>query len=63
MGVADSFDAMTSARPYRNALPTEEAIRRLRADSGKQFDPSAIELFDSVADDVVTLVKSHRGDS
>ncbi len=62
MGVADSFDAMTSARPYRNALPTDEAIRRLRADSGRQFDPAAIELFDSVADDVTNLVKSRQGD-
>jgi HD-GYP domain-containing protein (c-di-GMP phosphodiesterase class II) len=62
MGVADSFDAMTSGRPYRKALPTEEAIRRLRADSGRQFDPAAIELFDSVATDVVNLVQGHRGD-
>ena len=34
MAVADSYDAMTSARPYREALPAEEAARRLRADSG-----------------------------
>jgi putative nucleotidyltransferase with HDIG domain len=48
MAVADSYDAMTSARPYRVALATEEAARRLRIDSGKQFDPEAIEAFDSV---------------
>jgi HD-GYP domain-containing protein (c-di-GMP phosphodiesterase class II) len=59
MGVADSFDAMTSARPYRNALPVEEAMRRLRADSGRQFDPAAIELFESVALDVEQLLKTH----
>ncbi len=62
MGVADSLDAMTSGRPYRQALPIVEAVRRLRADSGRQFDPAAIELFDSVEADVVTLVKSRRGD-
>jgi HD-GYP domain-containing protein (c-di-GMP phosphodiesterase class II) len=61
MGVADSFDAMTSARPYRNALPLEEAMRRLRADSGRQFDPAAIELFESVASDVEQLLKPHNG--
>ncbi|MBI3401837.1 MAG: HD domain-containing protein [Acidobacteria bacterium] len=46
MSVADSYDAMTSARPYRKALPAEEAARRLRVDSGTQFDAHAIELFD-----------------
>ena len=48
MAVADSYDAMTSARPYRDALSASEAARRLRADSGRQFDPAAIELFDAV---------------
>jgi hypothetical protein len=47
MAVADSYDAMTSARPYRGALSPEEAARRLRADAGEQFDPSVIELFDA----------------
>ena len=55
MAVADSYDAMTSARPYRAALPPEEAARRLRADSGMQFDPSAIELFDAVEREFAAL--------
>ena len=55
MAVADSYDAMTSARPYRNALPAEEATRRLRADKGTQFDPSAIELFDEVEQEFAAL--------
>ena len=45
LAVADSFDAMTSARPYRHALPFEEAARRLRADAGAQFDPSVVGVF------------------
>lgn len=48
MAVADSYDAMTSARPYRGALSADEAARRLRVDSGRQFDPQMIELFDAV---------------
>jgi putative nucleotidyltransferase with HDIG domain len=51
MGVGDSFDAMTSARPYRNALPMEEAIRRVHNDRGKQFDPDAVDAFDQVHDE------------
>ena len=48
MAVADSYDAMTSDRHYRGALPVDEAARRLREGSGTQFDPAAIEVFDSV---------------
>ena len=44
--VADSFDAMTSSRPYRPALPLDEACRRLRAGSGAQFDPSIVAAFE-----------------
>lgn len=43
--IADAFDAMTSKRPYREALPTEEAIRRLRLDAGTQFDTELVEVF------------------
>lgn len=55
MTVADSYDAMTSARPYRNALPIEEAARRLRANAGAQFATAAIEAFDAVEGDFQTI--------
>ena len=58
MAVADSYDAMTSARPYRSALSAEEAARRLRADSGMQFDPSAVALFDAVEEELAALHQS-----
>ncbi|MBN1761303.1 MAG: HD domain-containing protein [Chitinispirillaceae bacterium] len=48
--VADAFEAMTSNRPYRNSLGRTEAIRRLREESGKQFDPSIIAAFMRVAE-------------
>jgi putative two-component system response regulator len=43
ISVVDSFDAMTSDRPYRNQLPLAEATRRLRAGAGTQFDPALVE--------------------
>ncbi len=43
--VADAFDAMTSVRPYRRALPVREAINELRRQSGTQFDPEAVAAF------------------
>jgi putative nucleotidyltransferase with HDIG domain len=61
MAVADSYDAMTSARPYRGALSAEEAARRLRADSGKQFDPEMIELFDGVQEELAALHEQPDG--
>jgi HD-GYP domain-containing protein (c-di-GMP phosphodiesterase class II) len=44
VSAADSFDAMTSDRAYRSALPRREACRRLRAGAGVQFDPRVIDV-------------------
>jgi len=43
--VADAWDAMRSDRPYRKALPQEEAIDELLKGSGKEFDPFVVEAF------------------
>jgi HD-GYP domain-containing protein (c-di-GMP phosphodiesterase class II) len=43
--VCDAYDAMTTDRPYRAALPRDEAISRLRAGAGGQFDPRVVEVF------------------
>lgn len=45
LAVADAFDAMTSDRPYRKAMDAEEAIRIIREESGRQFDPGVVEAF------------------
>ena len=45
VAVADSFDAMTSGRPYRAALPVEEALDRLRRGAGVQWDPMIVGAF------------------
>jgi putative nucleotidyltransferase with HDIG domain len=43
LGVADAYDAMTSDRPYRMGMPRERAIEILIEETGKQFDPAAVE--------------------
>jgi putative nucleotidyltransferase with HDIG domain len=43
--VADSYDAMTSDRPYRKGLPASEAVGMIRAKAGTQFDPAVVEAF------------------
>ncbi len=45
IAVADSFDAMTSDRPYRKALRHEEALEELLAMAGTQFDAGIVKVF------------------
>jgi response regulator RpfG family c-di-GMP phosphodiesterase len=45
VAVADAYDAMTSDRAYRKALPHEVAINELERCSGAQFDPVVVECF------------------
>ena len=42
VGCCDAFNAMTTDRPYRRALPIETAIAELEAESGVQFDPTVV---------------------
>ena len=41
----DTFDSMTSDRPYRKALSTQEALNEILKYSGEQFDPRVVEAF------------------
>lgn len=49
IALADTYDAMTSTRPYRIALPHEVAVNEIKRCSGTQFDPQLAELFVKVA--------------
>jgi putative nucleotidyltransferase with HDIG domain len=48
--VVDVWDALTSNRPYRKALPHEEVRQRIKADSGKHFDPVVVTAFMELED-------------
>ena len=45
LSVIDSYDAMTSTRPYREALSVEVAREELLRGSGTQFDPQVVDAF------------------
>lgn len=53
LSIADAYDAMTSDRPYRQALSHEQAAAELRRFAGIQFDPQLIEKF-------ITLVEEAK---
>jgi HD-GYP domain-containing protein (c-di-GMP phosphodiesterase class II) len=43
--VADTFDAMTSVRPYRPGVPLAATVEELKRCSGLQFDPTCVDAF------------------
>lgn len=55
VSVADSFDAMTSARPYRPALSATAALAELEHCSGSQFDAAVVEAFRAAYPDPTEL--------
>jgi putative two-component system response regulator len=61
IALSDSFDSMTSDRPYRKPLSNEEAKSELLKCSGKQFDPNLVSLFIDVLREMeeVFLMKDH----
>jgi HD-GYP domain-containing protein (c-di-GMP phosphodiesterase class II) len=55
LAVADTYDAMTSKRPYRDGFSHEDAVKEICEESGKQFDPEVVEAF-------LRTVNDGRGD-
>ena len=52
IALADTYDAMTSTRPYRTALPHEVAISEINRCAGTQFDPVLAKLFVKLSDKI-----------
>ncbi|HEY4000193.1 MAG TPA: HD domain-containing phosphohydrolase, partial [Candidatus Xenobia bacterium] len=61
--VADSYDAMTSTRPYRKAMSVEQAIAELVRWSGTQFDPHVVDIFLQILEEDPELAQSGIVDS
>lgn len=50
VAVADAFDAMTAARPYRRPMPVPAALQRLVAERGRQLDDDLVSAFIEIAE-------------
>lgn len=65
VAVADVFDALTTVRPYKAAMPFEEALGCIQVDSGKHFDPSCVDAFVAAWDAIQAVqdeaVETHFG--
>lgn len=51
LAIADAYDAMTSDRPYRNAMTREDALAELVKFRGIQFDPGLVDMFAGLVED------------
>ena len=48
VGAVDAFDAMTTPRPYRDAVSHQEAVAEMQRCSGTQFDPDVVNLIEQI---------------
>ena len=62
ISIADAFDAMTSNRPYKNALPAVTALNELAGSSGRQFKPDLVKVFLEVAENKNLPALDHEGE-
>ncbi|MBM4180713.1 MAG: response regulator [Betaproteobacteria bacterium] len=63
VAVADVFDALTSARPYKPAWEIQRTLQWLREGSGHHFDPACVEAFLARFDDVMDIKNRYRDDT
>jgi putative two-component system response regulator len=60
VAVADVFDALTSARPYKKPWPVEQAIDYIREGSNGHFDPRAVGAFFAGLDEILEIRKRYN---
>src|SRR5438034_10563577 len=60
LSVADVFDALTSDRPYRQALSAAEATEMIEREAGRQFAPAVVAAFKARKDGIVAILKQQR---
>ena len=59
VAVADVFDALTSAKPYKPAWDVPRALSVIKDSSGTQFDPMCVDAFFDSIDDILDVRKRH----
>jgi putative two-component system response regulator len=60
--IADVFDALCSARPYKKAWSYDDAVAYMREQSGLHFDPELIRIFNANLEEIIALRARYRDD-
>lgn len=55
IAIADVFDALTSARPYKPAWTIERSVELIKSESGKHFDPELVDCFVNNLDEIIAI--------
>lgn len=55
VALGDVFDALTSARPYKQAWPVERAIEIIRTEAGSHFDPDVVASFEKMLPEILEI--------
>jgi putative two-component system response regulator len=59
-GICDVFDALTSARPYKEPWPEDEAVAEIRRLMGEQFDPVVARAFLAITPEIFEIRSRYR---
>jgi len=57
IAIVDAYEVMTSGRPYREPISSEEAVEELKRNAGTQFDPELVDVFARIYDEKGDLYK------
>ena len=57
--IGDVFDALTSDRVYRGAVPFEDAVEHMRSERGRHFDPALLDVFLSSPEELHAIRLTH----
>ncbi len=60
VALADVFDALTSARPYKAPWPTEKAVQYIESNAGLHFDPDLVACFRRVLPGILEIMENFR---
>lgn len=60
VSICDTFDALISDRPYKEAWSTTNALDYINKESGKHFDPDLVSSFMEISDDIIEYANKHK---
>jgi putative two-component system response regulator len=59
----DTFDALTSRRPYKDPYPVEKAVDIIEKERGEHFDPDIVDIFLANLEEVLSIRNMHGGET